>query len=327
MPPRLRSPWDTLPEPQTPEHPFTCSPPLTLPVVIQVRDYYSDQHHSVVDPARKHAYEQAMEPLRRVSQGVVGMADAWRTNGDPAIAACAADWLTQFALTGAMTGPAITNQAAYVQGWILGSLALAWLKIRTAAVIPRAKRATITAWLARIAMDNLRYYETRPAHATDSRNNHRYWAGLAVMAAGIAADRRTLFQWGIDSFRIGVAQITPEGTLPLEMARRSLALHYHLFAAAPLVAIAELAAANGIDLYPMGHYALARLVHRAASGLQDSSFFARQAGVAQQPVLPDAYAIAWAIPFARRFPDVQLSKLIARVRSRSILFLGGIPPP
>jgi poly(beta-D-mannuronate) lyase len=295
--------------------------------VIQVRDYYSDPHHSVVDPARKRAYEQAMEPLRRAAQGVVDMADAWRKNGDPAIAACAAGWLTQFALTGAMTGPTTTNQAVYVQGWMLGALALAWLKIRTALVIPQAKRTAITAWLARIATDNFRYYETRPAHATDSRNNHRYWAGVAVMAAGIAADRRTLFQWGIDSFRIGVAQITPEGTLPLEMARRSLALHYHLFAAAPLVAIAELAAANGIDLYAMDHYALARLVRRAASGLQNPSFFSRQADMAQQPVARNAYAIAWAIPFARRFPDAQLSKLIARVPSRSILFLGGIPPP
>ncbi len=149
---------------------------------------------------------------------------------------------------------------------------------------------------------------------------------MAVMAAGIAANRRTLFQWGIDSFRIGVAQITPEGTLPLEMARRSLALHYHLFAAAPLVAIAELAAANGIDLYAMEHYALARLVRRAASGLRDPSFFARQAGVPQQPVRLDAYSIAWAIPFARRFPDPQLNALIARVPSHSILFLGGAPP-
>jgi poly(beta-D-mannuronate) lyase len=124
-----------------------------------------------------------------------------------------------------------------------------------------------------------------------------------------------------------VAQITPEGTLPLEMARRSLALHYHLFAAAPLVTIAELAAANGVDLYAVDHHALARLVYRAASGLQDPSFFARQAGVAQQPAPPDAYAIAWAIPFARRFPDAQLNALIARLPSRSILFLGGIPPP
>ncbi len=101
-----------------------------------------------------------MEPLRRAARGAVDMADAWRTNGDPAIAACAAGWLTQFALTSAMTGPAITNQAVYVQGWILGSLALAWLKIRTALVIPQAKRATITAWLARIATDNLHW--TKP---------------------------------------------------------------------------------------------------------------------------------------------------------------------
>jgi len=209
---------------------------------------------------------------------------------------------------------------------MVGSFAIAWLKIRTDPAIPSARRSRITAWLAAVASLNAGYYATRAAKA-DGRNNHRYWAGLAVMAAGIAGDRRDLYNWGIESFRIGVSQITLDGTLPLEMDRRALALHYHLFAAAPLVAMAELASANGADLYQDDGGALIRLVRRAIAGISDPAFFAARAGIAQEPVKLHAEDIAWAIPFVGRFPDPQITTLLARASSSSILYLGGLPPP
>ncbi len=146
------------------------------------------------------------------------------------------------------------------------------------------------------------------------------------MAAGIADNRRDLYDWGIDSFKIGIAQVSAEGTLPLEMARRSRALHYHLFAAAPLVTMAELAEANGTDLYGENDKALARLIHRAASGIEDPSFFAAKAGIAQEPMDLHADDIAWVAPFARRFPDPQLNRLLSALPSRSMLYIGGLPP-
>ncbi|MFK5047780.1 alginate lyase family protein, partial [Klebsiella pneumoniae] len=69
----------------------------------------------------------------------------------------------------------------------------------------------------------------------DNFNNHAYWAGLAVTAAGVAANDRDLFDWGIGKYHLGAGQVTAQGTLPLEMARRGKALHYHLFALTPLV--------------------------------------------------------------------------------------------
>jgi poly(beta-D-mannuronate) lyase len=220
-----------------------------------------------------------------------------------------------------------SNQADYVQGWMLGAFAVAWLKIRPAVQnLDPAVRAQVTSWLAQIADDVRGYYDPRIGK-TDARNNHRYWAGFEVMAAGIAADRRDLFEWGIASFEIGANQITADGTLPLEIARRSLALHYHLFAAAPLVAMAELAAANGIDLYSRNDHALAQLVDRAVAGITAPDWFAAKAGVAQEPVRLYADNIAWAAPFARRFPNPQVAMLLAKTPSRSVLFLGGLPPP
>jgi poly(beta-D-mannuronate) lyase len=109
------------------------------------------------------------------------------------------------------------------------------------------------------------------------RNNHHYWAGLSTTAAGIASADRRLTDWGLVSARIGLAQITPEGTLPLESVRGKRARDYHIFAIEPLVATAELARGQGADLYAEQGGALSRLVNRVVDSLDDPSFF-RQTG-------------------------------------------------
>ena len=322
----LRSPWDTPPPAAATTESEACTHPPDLPAGITASDYYSDSAHSVVDPTRLRAYRQTVAPYHHAAQYIVVMADRYRTDGDVAVADCAARWLDRFAADGVLTGTMSSNQADYVQGWMLGAFAVAWLKIRPAErAIDPAVRARVTSWLAQVADDIRRYYQPRIGK-TDARNNHRYWAGFEVMAAGIAADRPDLFDWGVTSFEIGADQIAADGTLPLEMARRSLALHYYLFAAAPLVAMAELAAANGVDLYTRNDHALARLVDRAVAGIDAPDWFAATAGVAQEPVRPDADNIAWAELFARRFPNPKLSELLTSTQSRSVLYLGGLPP-
>jgi len=323
----LRSPWDTAVQAAAATESEACAHPPDLPAGITASDYYSDPAHSVVDPARFKAYRQAVALLHNAAQYIVATADRYRTSGGATAAECAAQWLDRFAADGVLTGSMSSNQADYVQGWMLGAFAVASLKIRPAGhAIDPAVRAQVKGWLTQVADDTRRYYDAR-AEKTDARNNHRYWAGFAVMAAGIAADRRDLFDWGVRSFEIGADQITADGALPLEMARRSRALHYHLFAAAPLVAMAELAAANGVDLYSRNDHALARLVDRAVAGISAPDWFAAKAGVAQEPIELNADDIAWAAPFAHRFPIPQLTMLLARTQSRSILYLGGLPPP
>ena len=57
------------------------------------------------------------------------------------------------------------------------------------------------------------------------------------------------FDWAMAAYDNGVNQIRPDGTLPLEMARGRRAFHYHLYALAPLVLLAEFGEANQLDLY------------------------------------------------------------------------------
>ena len=111
------------------------------------------------------------------------------------------------------------------------------------------------------------------------------------------------------------------------MDRRAKALHYHLFAVTPLVAMAELAAANRVDAYQENDGALRRLGQRALSGVTDPSFFASRAGIAQEEIKRNADSLAWAGSFERRFPDPTVHKLLAELRSRHVNYLGGDPPP
>lgn len=322
----LHSPFDGVPEQASSmQYEHACPLPPDLPADLSTSSYYDDAAHSHIDPVRQRAYKQATDTLQTAARKVEAMADRYRTTGSQEAAACAASWLEAFAEAGALGGRMAGNQSAYVQGWMLGGFSMAWLKIRTADAVPASARKAMPIWLSDLALKNQGYYAGRETKM-DGRNNHRYWAGFAIMAAGIAADRRDLFDWGIASFRIGINQIQPDGTLPLELARRTRALHYHLFAAAPLVTMAELAAANGIDLYAEKDAALPRLVKKAISGIERPEDFAAKAGIAQERIPLQAGNIGWAAPFEHRFPNPALQALLAQLKSRSITYLGGLPP-
>ncbi|MFS8046375.1 alginate lyase family protein [Rhizobium sp. BR 314] len=320
----LRSPWD-MPAAIQKRDAFTCPSPPELPNTIKAADYYTDAAHSIVDPVRKKAYDEATGGLRSAMRDVIDMADRYQADGDEVSARCTAHFLDSFAANGALTGDTATNQAVYLQGWTLGSFAIAWLKIRSDTDISAKERSRITAWLADVASGNIDYYKKRD-DKSDGRNNHRYWAGFTAMAAGIAADRKDLFDWGVGSFKIGARQVQPDGTMPLEMERRSRALHYHIFAAAPLVTMAELASANDIDLYAANDNALSRLVRLIVAGIDDPSLFATKAGAAQEAMHLHADDIAWATPFERRFPNSELAALLKKLTARSMPYLGGMPP-
>jgi poly(beta-D-mannuronate) lyase len=222
-----------------------------------------------------------------------------------------------------------SNQAYYVQGWVIGALGIAYLKIRNSGVVNRKDAKLLTSWMQTVSRQTMDYYDAqlaKPGHANG--NNHVYWAGVQVGAIAIAANDRKMFDWALAAYRNGVRQITPEGTLPEEMRRGQRALHYHLFAASPLVYIAEFGEDNGMDLYAENHGALKELVQRSTAGLMDNGYFAQQAGTKQDAPNgpPTAEEIGWAKVYVKRFPDPAISALIAKAPSLSYRYLGGLPP-
>ena len=149
-------------------------------------------------------------------------------------------------------------------------------KDRVLPLVPAGERTRRLARLARIV---------QPISAKEKEfNNHAYWTGLGVAAAGIAANDRSLFDWGIGKFDLGADAVTADGTLPLEMKRGQRAIHSHFFALTPLVYLAELGEANGLEPYARNGGAIKRLVERSVAGSRDPRWFALRAGATQDIV-------------------------------------------
>ena len=323
---RLQSPWDAAATPT--DAGYKCPEAPHLARDLDVNSYYSDAHHSIVDEARKEAYEAGSEPFTNLARQIVKAADAYRTTGSRKAAECAITLLDTAAKDKVLTGRMMTGQAFYVQGWSLSAWAIGYLKVRESGAASAEQAAEITAWLKKLAEKNQDYYEGKRRNPhSDAHNNHLYWAGLAISAAGIAADDHRLFGWGINAYKEGVHDIASDGTLPMEMERAGRALHYHLYALAPLIILAELGESNGLDLYAEKHYAIKWLVERSIAGLLDPSFFVQRTGIKQDmPEKIGAGEIGWAKPYVRRFPDPQISALLAKITNLSYRTWGGLPP-
>jgi len=307
------------------QHPGPPTTPPTTPPVIDVPgvSYYVDAAGSEADVRLWEENAAATRPIREFLHGVVALADSWMQAAPPRLAdaSSAVDALAGWARAGALLGRA-TRQGEYERAWTLGGLAIAYLEVRDAPGLAAAARTDIEAWFralgARVRTDSER------VRRRSSVNNHACWAGMAVMAAGIASNERALYGWGLGRARLGIAQIGPDGLLPLEMARGALALHYHVFTLAPLVMLAEMAAANGVDLYEENGGALRRLGRAVIAGLADPVRFGQRVGLAQRVTLPPSGSeLAWAEPYHARFPDPRLRAWLLAARPLVDVRLGG----
>lgn len=324
----LRSPWDGRSIALT-AAPYACPAINHLSRDLNTDRFYSDSKSSVIDPEKWKAYVASSGPYKNLGQQIVDAADAYRTSGSREAAECAIRHMESAAKDGVFTGKMSSKQAYYVQGWVIGAIAIAYLKVRDSGLVSSDQERDILPWIVDVVHQTLDYYDTRRQKMTgDSENNHLYWAGVEVSAAGIAANDRKMFDWGMDTYRDGIAQVAPDGSLPLEMKRGQRALHYHLFATAPLVYLAEFGEDNGLDLYAADHYALRKLAELSTRGLVDNSFFAKASGVPQDAPQgpPTAEEISWTKIYLARFPDPVIAKLLTQAPSLSYMYLGGLPP-
>lgn len=325
---RLRSPWDSHSITLT-NAAYICPPIVHLSKDLTTSGFYSDSRGSIIDSAKWKAYAASSGPYKKLGEEIVDAADAYRTTGSRQAVRCAVSQMLTAAKDGVFTGKMSSNQAYYVQGWVIGAIAIAYLKIRGSLRIGADERRVIQPWIMDAARKSMKHFDERQKMNTgDSANNHLYWAGVEVAAAGIATNNRRLFRWGLATYTVGIDQIQPDGSLPREMRRGRRALHYHLYAVAPLVYLAEFGEDNGFDLYAARNNALKRLVKLSTDGLVDNRFFDKAAGVEQD--LPDgppaAEQISWARIWVRRFPDPTIAALLKKARSLSYMYLGGLPP-
>lgn len=286
-----------------------CGPWVAPPVNLTLNGYYTDARHSEIDPAALQAEREAAAPGRSFVAALARQANRYRAGpaapGSDTERTCAIaalqGWAQARALLGRMAGAHHGQQAEYERKWLLCALALAYLDLRPAA--EPAARAAIEPWLDEVATAVWAFWESPAGRPTaHRRNNHYAWAGLALAASAQATGHAAHWHLAHQVFDASLAAVQADGSLPLELARGRRTLHYHAFAAAPLVVMAELAAARGEDwLTPPARAALQRLVDFILAGLAEPGPIARLAQAPQDR--PTAATLAWLAAWARHDRD------------------------
>lgn len=183
----------------------------------------------------------------------------------------------------------------------------------------------IEAWLLARAQQTMAFFDTE-APPRASQNNLRAWAGLAVTRVGLLLDDAALIDWGAASAQLIACTADPDGSLPNEMWRGKLALHYQLHAVAPLVTTAALLKDSRPDLFSACEGALARVVRFTLDGLNDPAAVEKITGK-QQTVggtrKPRDFELAWVPAYLTLDPDPKIADLVAEMKELGNSKLGG----
>jgi poly(beta-D-mannuronate) lyase len=123
----------------------------------------------------------------------------------------------------------------------IGGIATNYALTRDLAEESPEQRAATEAWLATRADRIVTFFDTLESMPRAKNNNLRGWAALAVTQIGVITKRQDLIDWGIQSANTMICNANPDGSLPLELERGRLSLHYQIHATTPLVMIASLA--------------------------------------------------------------------------------------
>jgi len=274
------------PGPSAPLSARPCPAPPEPVRSLMSEPFYTDRSFSTPDPARLAADAEASRPLRDWLAAIQRPAERWVALRQDAEADCALRLLEAWAEAGALLGT-FNRQGGYHRKWTLGGAALAFLAVRDAPSATPERQARIGAWLGQVARQVQPVYDRPgprnpdPTSASELRNNHVVWAGMAVAAAGVAAGDAALLGWGMGKGAVFLDAVTSEGAHPQEILRGRMALHYHLFALQSAAALARLGEAGGQPFDAARADALARFARFTYAATQDTARIAALAGVAQ----------------------------------------------
>lgn len=295
-------------------------PPYTAELDFPSKYEGSGKSRDTLNPVAEARYKLATRSMQAFEAGLSDFSDRY-VDGQAGAARCALGWMDEWARAEAITASAnMTGRA--VRKWTLSAVAFNFLKIRDASDLDPQQLQDVRRWIKQVAGIVIQEHQNLPPQKI---NNHFYWAAAAVGAAGIATEDRPLLEWAFDGYRRSVREIDADGVLPREMARRTRALSYHLFALQPLVMLAEMGRVNGVDLYEEGDCALCRLIRRVTEGVEDPAFFEERTGARQ--VLeggPDGRAMVWVAVLSRACPgDDRIKALRTRYGPFTGRRLGG----
>ena len=247
---------------------FTCPAPPDPIVSLSYGSRYSanDSTHSDIDPAADTEATDALKPIDSFLRDLTSMAnDVFEKNAKKAeIADCVVSrivaWAGADALTDLQTDTAKLTIGSRIAGFGLVLLQVAPFTTQAADLV------TIKIWYAGLMDTEMQFWE-ESAPTGSRQGNLRAWTALAAAAGGQLLGDPVMRGWSAWSVRYMLCKAATDGSLPQEMTRGRLALHYQLHAIAPLVAATLLLDRQGIPLKDACDQALDRIVTFATDDL------------------------------------------------------------
>ena len=286
----------------------------------------NDPARATLDPEREAEVLAALAPLDGFIETLVehtARLYEGRTRDRRAAAACIVGLLGDWAEADALSDLG-TETVELTLGSRLASLALiAWQAAPYEGGTPEF--GTVVAWLERRVSGQMAFWETAPDGAR--RGNLRAWAALSGAALALLSDRDDLAPWAAASLRDVVCTAGPDGSLPQEMSRGELALHYQLHAVAPLVTASALLERQGVAMQDTCDGALHRIVAFTIGEVTGENRTAKIAGVAQS--LDDeidqlaGFRLAWVEPYLHLRDNVEIDAAVDELRPLNYTKLGG----
>lgn len=293
-----------------------CAVPPPV-VELQALRHTIDNTSAADEAVQRQASSIVARPLYALASAVNAQTNLFLASGrrNTAAAQCAMDILDAWARANALSGD-FNDPGLAIRRWVVNAVAIDFLAVEAAPGIDPAQRTRVATWLDGQGQAII-------ATLGDYQNNHRNWAAAAVAATAIASNDRQMFGWAVDRAREGLMEVAPDGTLPLEMRRQKLAMNYNVFALEPLVQVAGLAKANGIDLYGVNQGALGRLVRMVVDNIGNPQQIQRMTGLQQNfpGATPDT--LSWAEQYFADTGDCTVAPLLRANRPVSKGYLGG----
>ncbi|MGB3244740.1 MAG: alginate lyase family protein [Sulfitobacter sp.] len=282
-----------------------------------------DDTSSEIDPERKAEAEASLKPLDSFIANLADRTDSAIETGDRAAAACVLAELASWA-----EADALSDLGTQTVELTIGSR-LAALALVAGQVAPAGQPedfSAVSRWLTRRMDAQMTFWENAPSGS--AQGNLRAWAALAGAAVALVTDDAVARGWAAWSVSYVACTANPDGSLPQEMIRGRLALHYQLHAVAPLTVAAALLEQQGTSVMDKCDRALDRVVEFTLADIAaDGAASAARTGEPQSltgglSALKD-FQLSWSEAWLRLRANPVLEAAIAPRRPLRYSKLGG----
>lgn len=305
---------------------FVCFAAVAPVVNLDFPSRYTDdsKDRSDFDEAANAAVEAALGPVDDYIVDLINAANAvLAAPGDatkPA-ADCVVDRLHDWAAANALNSQSAAAQMSVPSR--VGAMAMAYAQVRATSTAD-SRQPVIEAWLAARTQATMSFFDTQ-APPRASQNNLRAWAALGVGQVGLILNDPVMLDWAAASLRLVGCTAAADGSLPNEMWRGTLALHYQLHAMSPLVVGSALLAAHDPDLFAACDGAISRAARFALRAARDPGLVQAITGKPQKfdPADLRSFEFAWITAYLTLTDDPVAAEFAAQFDQLSNSKLGG----